>query len=170
MEEKRKVGRPKGQIKSGYPTRIGGKATKLYQTWQGIIARCHNPNSHIWKYYGARGIAVCPEWLAKERHFNKGFNQFCLDMGEPFHGASIDRIDNDGHYCKENCRWATMGEQANNRRQGGKKNAQPMSLASLCRVLGVPYHRTYFRLKHFNWPYSEAFREKMPPKTTSNAS
>lgn len=55
-------------------------------------------------------------------------------------------------------------------KQGGKKNAQPMSLASLCSVLGVPYHRTYFRVKHFDWPYSEAFREIAPPKTPPNAS
>ena len=88
----------------------GGSGTSFYARWQNMINRCHNPNRKDFKYYGARGIVVCKRWRLS-------FKNFIKDMGyPPFEGATIDRINVDGNYEPNNCRWATMKEQSKNKR------------------------------------------------------
>lgn len=84
--------------------------TREYRTWSSIMGRCYNKNVNGYESYGRRGIKVCDEWL-------NSFEKFYEDMGSKPIGYSIERIDVNGDYCKENCCWIPFAEQWKNKRK-----------------------------------------------------
>jgi len=85
------------------------KEHPLYSVFTNMRTRCNNPNHPSFRYYGARGISVCDRWSQ--------FWNFVEDMGDRPDGHELDRIDNDGDYCPENCKWSSKSDQMKNRRK-----------------------------------------------------
>jgi hypothetical protein len=125
--------------------------TRTYYAWRSMRSRCLDPNNSSWKQYGGRGISVCDSWV-------NDFDAFVFDMGEAPEGLSLDRIDVNGDYEKNNCRWATSKEQANNRTSnktidhGGKI----LTYAQWADCLGIGRDTLHRRLNVYKMPVEKA--------------
>lgn len=129
---------------------IHGKTnTSTFIIWCGMKKRCLNKNDRNYKNYGGRGITMCERWLE--------FQNFLEDMGERPDGKSLDRIDNNGNYCKENCKWSTRKEQNNNSRHNTyfTKDGETLSLKEWSDKLNIPYSRIIYRIMN-GWTYEQA--------------
>lgn len=116
--------------------RHGRRHSSEYQIWASMLKRCLNPAAKSYVDYGGRGITVCPRWRTS-------FQNFVDDMGpRPSKAYSIDRIDNNGPYSPENCRWTTRTEQNRNSRHCvyATLNGKTQCLKQWCRELGISYH------------------------------
>ncbi len=132
-------------------TKHGKQNTRTYKIWAGVKKRCTNPNAQNWKYYGGRGIKLAEEWHT--------FEGFLADMGEAAEGMTIERIDNDGDYCPENCKWATVKEQARNMKTNVlvEWNGEKKTIAEWAEILGMKYTTLKNRLREYGMPVEKAF-------------
>lgn len=139
----------------------GQKGTRLYEIWHGMKQRCLNPNLAAYKNYGARGIKVCEAWMEFERFFD-----WAIDAGYK-KNLSLDRIDVNGNYCPENCRWITLAQQQTNKRTNilCHCRGETHCIAEWSRISGISEDRIRSRLLA-GWPEEYAIfkpvRKKKP--------
>jgi hypothetical protein len=146
-----------GRRMEGWAGAPGNWRTSEYRSWAAMKARCCNPKSIRYMYYGARGIRVCERWLGEG-----GFDRFIEDMGpKPSRDHSIDRIDNNGNYEPGNCRWATRLQQARNNRNAALtpetvreiriKHAAGAKIRPLAREYGVTQRTISDCVRFITW-------------------
>lgn len=130
---------------------------RLYMIYHGVKKRCYNPNEPSYKNYGARGIKMCEEWL---RSFDS-FVDWALSNGYK-NPLSLERIDVDGDYSPDNCKWITMLEQSRNKRTTRWVTYKGVTkcLADWCDELDLPYDATHNRLDN-GWDVDRAFNEHL---------
>lgn len=111
----------------------GLKHTRIYYIWCSMKERCYTPSNNSYKNYGARGIKVCDEWQKFEP-----FYEWAMSHGYS-EDLSIDRIDVNGNYCPENCRWSTKKVQANNTRSNHyvTRDGETHTVTEWCEILGI---------------------------------
>lgn len=127
--------------------------TKLFRVWQYMKGRCYNTNNTAYKYYGGRGICVCDEW----KNSFESFQKWSIANGYS-ENLTIDRIDSDGNYSPDNCRWVDRKVQMRNRRNTlmFTINGITKDLATLCEEYEVPYERTRHRVVNLGWSIEDA--------------
>jgi hypothetical protein len=125
-----------------YTTTHGNSTHPLYKTWYQIMKRCYDKNHKDYKYYGERGITACDSWKDNAKNF---FN----DMGDKPENTTLDRIDNNKGYSKENCRWVSSGIQGSNKRNNKNFiiNGKKIHLSEISRVYGIKETTLSNRLK-----------------------
>lgn len=132
-------------------TKHGKSNSQENKAWKDMKARCNNYKTTGYENYGGRGISYCAEW--------ETFDVFYRDMGDaPSKKHSLDRVDVNGNYCKENCRWATKQQQARNQRTNIKityKNETKI-LVEWSEFLGIKYGVLLYRIKN-GWSIEDAF-------------
>lgn len=131
-----KKGKDHYAYKHGMAKRTSGK-DRIYSIWVAMRQRCNDVNDQQYADYGGRGIKVCPEW--------NEFMQFYIDMGERPEGMQLDRTDNDGNYCKENCKWVDRIVQANNRRSNRIHSVNGKSIKHTILLSMIGVNRDKFR-------------------------
>ena len=137
------------------------KPSSEYCSWRSMKCRCLNPKDPAFKNYGGRGITVCNEWI-------NSYEIFLNDMGKkPFINYSIERINNDKGYYKENCRWATTKDQNNNKRPRkyyfhwlGRK----LNLRQIAELENISIDRLIYRIKKLNMTIEEAVKNTKTTK------
>lgn len=117
----------------------GMSGSSAHQSWTEMRRRCMDPRREAYQNYGARGITVCEAW--------QSFETFFADMGAPPPGAELERIDVNGNYEPSNCRWATLQEQANNKRNNRMvwHEGRLLTIAEYARATGIAYSTAYAR-------------------------
>lgn len=146
----------------------GMAGTRFYKIWKRLKCRCDNKNISDYKHYGGRGI----------KYLWETFEQFKTDMYDSYlkhvkefgeDDTTIDRIDNNGHYCKENCKWSTRKEQSNNIRRNRKINinGEVKNLCEWCETFNISSKLVSQRIGTLKWPIEKALKTK-PRKFTIN--
>jgi hypothetical protein len=142
-----------GCLQKQVSTKHGMHGTTEYKAWACMHQRCYNKLCTGYDNYGGRGITVCDAW--------QSFACFYADMGpRPSKDHSLDRIDNDGPYCKENCRWATRKEQQRNRRstQFVTCGNETLTLTQWAERTGIKY-KTLCKRLNSGWPVEQALTQ-----------
>lgn len=155
-----------GKIKHGGTA--NGKRERLYVIWQDMKDRCQNINNAHYSYYGGRGIKVCDEWINdyscfRDWAYNTGY---CENAA--MYKCTLDRIDNNGNYSPNNCRWVDMKAQNNNRKNVRQfiYNGESHTLREWCDILNMSFRAVDMRLQR-GWSVEEALSRPIKEKKKS---
>jgi len=129
----------------------GWAGTNYYASWSEMIRRCENESHQAYPDYGRRGISVCPRW-------RESFSNFLEDMGERPKGAMLERKNNDGDYCPENCIWATRIQQARNKRNNVTLtvNGETRCISEWEDIMGFTRTTIWQRITKLKWSHERA--------------
>lgn len=142
--------------------------TRLYRIWYDMRRRCNNPKRKDYKHYGGRGIKVCKKW-------EDSFISFKEDIGASYNeGLELDRIDTNGDYTPENCRWTTRREQVKNRRSNGsafdtkiiEKDGLSLCQSEWADVFGLGKKSISDRMNKLGWDKDKALSGPKRGKTS----
>lgn len=142
IEARTRVSQQNAILKRKFPVGFDCRS-RLYRCWRAMHLRCYQPSHGAYQRYGGRGIGVCHEW-----HDYSAFMSWAITAGYS-DNLTIDRINNDGGYCSENCRWVTLRDQQRNRRSNlplMTAFGRTQSLMEWAVEFGVPYHRLHRRV------------------------
>lgn len=131
----------------------GLSKNRIYKIWVGMKQRCTNVNYTGYNDYGGRGINICDDWL------NSFYNFYCWAINNGYNNKlTLDRIDVNGNYCPENCRWTTNIQQQNNKRNTHwiEYNNEVHSLAEWSKIYNIPYKKLCNRITHLHWDFEKA--------------
>lgn len=136
--------------------RHGLTKTKTWNTWVWMHSRCYQKSHQRYDNYGGRGIAVCQRWHT--------FENFYADMGEKPDGKSIERIDVNGNYSPENCKWVSTDAQYSNTTKTiyVKLYGIDYPLRDLVKLSGIKYMTAYCRIKQYGWTPERTFENLKP--------
>lgn len=134
-------------------TKHGLESTRLYDIWRDMRLRCYDERNISYNRYGGMGITICDEW----KEDVKAFYDWAMANGYN-DGLTIERIDNDGNYSTDNCRWATVKEQANNRRSNVlvTHNGKTQTMKEWANEVGIPYKVVWARMQKLGWSAERA--------------
>lgn len=139
-------------------TTHGMSDTRLYKVWRLMIQRCYDKNCSVYSRYGGRGITICDEWLNDFIAFYDWAYSHGYDEKADYMGCTLDRIDVNGNYYPENCRWANAITQCNNRTNNRKItfNGEIHTIAEWARKYNMNYTTLFCRLFKHGWTVEEA--------------
>lgn len=131
--------------------------TRLYRIWGNMLSRCSNHNNPAWERYGKRGISVCNEWKKYE-----DFMAWALSNGYA-DSLTIDRKNNNGNYCPENCRWIDSTAQNNNKRNNHivEYDGTSHTIGEWATIIGTPYKTLHRRIVSLGWDTERAFTQSL---------
>ncbi len=134
-------------------TTHGMSQTRLYNIWRGMLKRCEYEKATNYKNYGAKGITVCEAW-----HDFEIFREWAMSHGY-LDSLTLDRVDNGGNYCPQNCRWVDMREQLRNttRNKSITYRGETRCLQEWADILGLPYRTLQQRINTYGWSVEKAF-------------
>lgn len=142
--------------------RHGMSNTPFHNKWLSMIQRCTDKKHHKFPIYGGRGIVISPEWLVFENFYKDMHSSYLIHLKK--YGAkqtTLERIDTNGNYSLENCKWATIVEQANNRRRSIRYTykGKTLNLKQWAKILGIKYGTLYRRITVAKLPFKKAIKK-----------
>lgn len=154
---KREVSSVLGKANTRHGHSSPARRSPEYRSWESMKSRCYNSSDPAYSRYGGRGIYVCNEWKLS-------FEAFFCDMGVREKNTTLDRIDVNGSYCKENCRWATPAVQCRNKSTNRiiEFDGVKITLVELVDKTNIPYHRLHERIVRRGWSVVDAITK--PPR------